>query len=221
MKSFTKRQPSFSRTRWSSLSSNRENNKPNSYSNRRSFVKLANTSTALYSARKQRTFSPPSSMRTTTTRTTYKNEHCTTHVRANVPSIVSGPQRTYSDDIYDNFFDPMERNKMGRGRKGFLLAQSSIGSTAFFSSSVSSFSSGPSSSASSSSFKGDDVRSSSDERKRKPANPVSLRLESGAFVIPHPSKAYKGGEDAHFITPNAVGVADGKIVSFRTMNILY
>lgn len=38
---------------------------------------------------------------------------------------------------------------------------------------------------------------------------VSLFLESAASVIPHPQKAYKGGEDAHFISTRAVGVADG------------
>jgi len=34
-------------------------------------------------------------------------------------------------------------------------------------------------------------------------------LESGSFVVPHPAKAYKGGEDAHFISENVIGVADG------------
>lgn len=34
-------------------------------------------------------------------------------------------------------------------------------------------------------------------------------FESGACSIPHPDKVAKGGEDAFFITPNAIGVADG------------
>jgi len=40
-------------------------------------------------------------------------------------------------------------------------------------------------------------------------HPKRVKLESGAFVVPHPSKAYKGGEDAHFVTENVLGVADG------------
>ncbi|GAX80985.1 hypothetical protein CEUSTIGMA_g8420.t1 [Chlamydomonas eustigma] len=38
-----------------------------------------------------------------------------------------------------------------------------------------------------------------------------LILESGAFMIPHPDKADKGGEDGFFIAPcqRAIGVADG------------
>jgi hypothetical protein len=38
---------------------------------------------------------------------------------------------------------------------------------------------------------------------------AELFLDSAASVIPHPQKAYKGGEDAHFISSRAVGVADG------------
>jgi len=34
-------------------------------------------------------------------------------------------------------------------------------------------------------------------------------FESSGHVIPHPQKAQKGGEDAHFISPIAMGVADG------------
>ncbi|XP_043721409.1 probable protein phosphatase 2C 71 [Telopea speciosissima] len=36
-----------------------------------------------------------------------------------------------------------------------------------------------------------------------------LFLSSGAAMLPHPSKALTGGEDAFFITQNWVGVADG------------
>lgn len=40
---------------------------------------------------------------------------------------------------------------------------------------------------------------------------ASLALSSGAFVLPHPDKVHKGGEDWYFIAENrrAVGVADG------------
>ena len=33
--------------------------------------------------------------------------------------------------------------------------------------------------------------------------------ESGVCMIPHPEKAYRGGEDAYFITSSVIGVADG------------
>jgi hypothetical protein len=39
-------------------------------------------------------------------------------------------------------------------------------------------------------------------------------FESGSFIIPHPQKAEKGGEDALFITERAIGVADGKCFVF-------
>lgn len=52
----------------------------------------------------------------------------------------------------------------------------------------------------------DDIPSTSGERK-----PTGMVLLSGAFELPHPEKAYKGGEDSYFIADNfvAVGVADG------------
>lgn len=38
-----------------------------------------------------------------------------------------------------------------------------------------------------------------------------LLLYTGAFALPHPSKAAKGGEDSYFVSKShrAVGVADG------------
>jgi protein phosphatase PTC7 len=36
-----------------------------------------------------------------------------------------------------------------------------------------------------------------------------MQLISGHSMIPHPKKANRGGEDAYFISPRAVGVADG------------
>ncbi|GFR43147.1 hypothetical protein Agub_g4170 [Astrephomene gubernaculifera] len=45
----------------------------------------------------------------------------------------------------------------------------------------------------------------------KLSSPTSLQLAAGAFMLPHPDKALKGGEDWYFIANNsrAVGVADG------------
>ncbi|KAL6055983.1 PPM-type phosphatase domain-containing protein [Balamuthia mandrillaris] len=39
----------------------------------------------------------------------------------------------------------------------------------------------------------------------------SVRFDSGAYIIPHPEKAHKGGEDAYFISLSGrvIGVADG------------
>eukprot|EP01117_Protostelium_nocturnum_P014624 TRINITY_DN5585_c0_g1_i1.p1 TRINITY_DN5585_c0_g1~~TRINITY_DN5585_c0_g1_i1.p1 ORF type:complete len:413 (-),score=123.06 TRINITY_DN5585_c0_g1_i1:133-1203(-) len=37
----------------------------------------------------------------------------------------------------------------------------------------------------------------------------NFQLESGVRIIAHPSKVAKGGEDAFFVSPYAVGVADG------------
>lgn len=34
-------------------------------------------------------------------------------------------------------------------------------------------------------------------------------LQTGVAMIPHPEKAHKGGEDAAFVTPSVIGVADG------------
>ncbi len=38
-----------------------------------------------------------------------------------------------------------------------------------------------------------------------------MRLQSAAFILPHPEKAYKGGEDAAFVLANqrVIAVADG------------
>ncbi|KAG2437570.1 hypothetical protein HYH02_011212 [Chlamydomonas schloesseri] len=49
------------------------------------------------------------------------------------------------------------------------------------------------------------------EGNGKPASTGGLLLTSGAFVLPHPDKVAKGGEDWYFIAANhrAVGVADG------------
>ena len=34
-------------------------------------------------------------------------------------------------------------------------------------------------------------------------------LSTGAYMLPHPAKAEKGGEDAYFVLPHALGVSDG------------
>ncbi|GLI62926.1 hypothetical protein VaNZ11_005777 [Volvox africanus] len=49
------------------------------------------------------------------------------------------------------------------------------------------------------------------ESKAKTDSSTNLVLTSGAFVLPHPDKIQKGGEDWYFIANNrrAVGVADG------------
>ncbi|PNW81687.1 hypothetical protein CHLRE_06g256300v5 [Chlamydomonas reinhardtii] len=49
------------------------------------------------------------------------------------------------------------------------------------------------------------------EGNGKPASTGPMLLASGAFVLPHPDKVAKGGEDWYFIAANhrAVGVADG------------
>jgi hypothetical protein len=43
------------------------------------------------------------------------------------------------------------------------------------------------------------------------SSPKSLRLVSGAHMIPHPEKRHKGGEDAYFLSEDGqvLGVADG------------
>jgi len=48
-------------------------------------------------------------------------------------------------------------------------------------------------------------------RPAKEAGPAPLTLVSGGFIIPHPAKADKGGEDAYYIakTGRSFGVADG------------
>lgn len=38
-------------------------------------------------------------------------------------------------------------------------------------------------------------------------------LESAACLLPHPTKVWKGGEDAYFVTPQVIAVADGKYQS--------
>lgn len=47
--------------------------------------------------------------------------------------------------------------------------------------------------------------------RRLPHSTGPMLLASGAFVLPHPDKVAKGGEDWYFIAANhrAVGVADG------------
>lgn len=45
--------------------------------------------------------------------------------------------------------------------------------------------------------------------KPAPETDPGLRWRCGAVCIPHPDKAEKGGEDAYFVVPNAVGVFDG------------
>ncbi|EFJ52734.1 Serine/threonine phosphatase, family 2C [Volvox carteri f. nagariensis] len=49
------------------------------------------------------------------------------------------------------------------------------------------------------------------ESMGKPDSSANLVLTAGAFVLPHPDKMHKGGEDWYFIAKNrrAVGVADG------------
>ena len=42
-----------------------------------------------------------------------------------------------------------------------------------------------------------------------PSGPIPHQLASVWCLMPHPEKVHKGGEDAAFGTPNAVGVADG------------
>ena len=39
--------------------------------------------------------------------------------------------------------------------------------------------------------------------------PTRLSLTTGGFIIPHPQKVAKGGEDAYYIGERSVGVADG------------
>lgn len=39
--------------------------------------------------------------------------------------------------------------------------------------------------------------------------PARLSLTTGGFVIPHPQKVAKGGEDAYYIAERSFGVADG------------
>jgi len=51
-----------------------------------------------------------------------------------------------------------------------------------------------------------DFRQGKADSERKES---SLQLESAAYLLPHPSKVWKGGEDAHFITSKVIGVADG------------
>ena len=38
---------------------------------------------------------------------------------------------------------------------------------------------------------------------------VSNRFNTGLFVIPHPAKRDKGGEDSHAISSNFIALADG------------
>jgi hypothetical protein len=40
------------------------------------------------------------------------------------------------------------------------------------------------------------------------------RLEAGVCSIPHPSKAATGGDDAYFISQDAIGIADGTVHTF-------
>ena len=49
------------------------------------------------------------------------------------------------------------------------------------------------------------------ERAAAAAHPPQLLLDSGAFVLPHPDKVAKGGEDWLFISTSqrAIGIADG------------
>lgn len=49
------------------------------------------------------------------------------------------------------------------------------------------------------------------ERQYAAANPKHLVLDTGAFVLPHPDKVAKGGEDWYFLAPSkrAMGIADG------------
>lgn len=50
------------------------------------------------------------------------------------------------------------------------------------------------------------------------------RFDAGAHAIPHPSKAWKGGEDAYFISNNGkvIGVADGVRYLFcQTCSLLF
>lgn len=35
------------------------------------------------------------------------------------------------------------------------------------------------------------------------------RFDYGSFILPHPEKAYKGGEDALYASPNVLLIADG------------
>ncbi|KAG2492655.1 hypothetical protein HYH03_009070 [Edaphochlamys debaryana] len=52
---------------------------------------------------------------------------------------------------------------------------------------------------------------SANDTNGKPSSSAGLVLSSGAFVLPHPDKMQKGGEDWYFIANSrrAVGVADG------------
>jgi protein phosphatase PTC7 len=49
------------------------------------------------------------------------------------------------------------------------------------------------------------------ERQMSSLNPPQLLLDSGAFVLPHPDKVFKGGEDWFFVSSScrAIGIADG------------
>jgi hypothetical protein len=47
-------------------------------------------------------------------------------------------------------------------------------------------------------------------------------FENSSSIIPHPQKVEKGGEDAHFLSTLAMGVADGKqIVLIYDLLVLY
>lgn len=50
-----------------------------------------------------------------------------------------------------------------------------------------------------------------DRQNGAAAQPKNLVLECGAFVLPHPDKVAKGGEDWYFLAPSkrAIGIADG------------
>ena len=41
------------------------------------------------------------------------------------------------------------------------------------------------------------------------ANKLRYRFQHGSFMVPHPEKAHKGGEDALFVSDNVLLVADG------------
>lgn len=42
-----------------------------------------------------------------------------------------------------------------------------------------------------------------------PPKRFNYRFEHGSAILPHPEKAYKGGEDAVFVSENVLMVADG------------